>query len=252
MPAPTAPSLPGFFQLQSFDCLASSNDEAKRQAAEGAPEGTLIVCRRQSAGRGRRGRRWESPPGNLYASLLLRPGRLPPEAAQLAFVAAVALTEALGRWLAPERTRLKWPNDVLVDGAKVAGILAESASGAGGPVDWLVLGIGVNIESHPTGPGYDATSLHALGKAVSAAEVLAALAPALESWYRRWCREGFAPVRGAWLAQAHGLGAQVSARAAAGVVEGIVECLDRDGALIVRRADGGQARIEAGEVLFVS
>jgi BirA family biotin operon repressor/biotin-[acetyl-CoA-carboxylase] ligase len=243
--------LPPFFRAERFESLASTSDEAKRLAQSGAPEGTLVTAARQTGGRGRRGRLWQSPPGNLYASLLLRPDCPAAAAAQLSFAAAVALGEALERWLAPERVRLKWPNDVLADGGKLAGILAESASGPGGRVDWLVLGIGVNVARHPTDLAYSATSLHALGAAeVTADAVLAALAPNLESWYRRWREQGFGPLREAWLGRAHGLGRPLRASLAQGTVEGVFEDLDAGGALLLRTAAGGHGRIEAGEIHF--
>lgn len=243
--------LPGSFRPQLYESLDSTNNEAKRQAAAGAPEGTLIVARQQRSGRGRHGRSWQSPPGNLYCSLLLRPPGQLQTAAQLSFVAAVALAQTLDSWIDGARIALKWPNDVLVDGAKISGILLESAAGPGGRVDWLVLGVGVNIASHPADPVRPSISLHAAGVGGTAAdEVLRRLTAAFEPWYACWREQGFAPVHRAWSARASGLGAPIRAQLTSGIVEGIFEGLDAGGALLYRTAGGEQSRIEAGEVYF--
>jgi len=156
------PRLSGFYRLLSFAAIDSTNEEAKRQAAAGAPEGTLIWARAQQAGRGRRGRPWVSEPGNLYMSLLLRPDRAAPAAAQLGFAAALAVGEAALPLLpASAALAYKWPNDVLIDGRKTSGILLESQAAGEGRLDWLVVGIGVNLVSFPEGAEYPATSLAA-------------------------------------------------------------------------------------------
>lgn len=227
--------LPAFYRLQVFEELASTNDEAKRLAAAGAPEGALIVARRQTAGRGRSGRVWESPPGNLYFSLLLRPGRPPAESAQLSFVTALALSDAL-----PAPTALKWPNDILARGRKLCGILLE------GSADALVVGCGVNVESAPPG----ATCLRAEGADAAPETVLAAFCEAFLPWRRRWAEEGFAPIREAWLARAHGLGAAVTARLGRETLHGVFADLDGDGALVLDLGAGNRRRIAAGEVYF--
>lgn len=227
--------LPAFYRLHVFEELASTNDEAKRLAAEGEPEGALILARRQTAGRGRSGRHWESPPGNLYFSLLLRPDRPPAETAQLSFVAALAVADAVG-----VPTTLKWPNDVLARGRKLCGILLEGSAGA------LVVGCGVNVESAPEG----AACLRAEGSGASADQALAAFCSAFLAWRQRWAEEGFAPVRAAWLARAHGLGAAVTARLGAKTLRGAFVDLDGDGALVLDLGAGEQRRVAAGEVYF--
>ena len=144
------PELPAFYRLLAYEQIDSTNEEAKRLAAAGAPAGTLVWAGEQLAGRGRRGRGWASPPGNLYVSLLLRPACPPAQACQLNFVAAVALAEAVSALLpAGAGVALKWPNDVLVGGAKVSGILLEASAALDRSIDWLVIGAGVNIASHP-------------------------------------------------------------------------------------------------------
>jgi BirA family transcriptional regulator, biotin operon repressor / biotin---[acetyl-CoA-carboxylase] ligase len=240
-------AVPGWHRI-TLDAVGSTNDEAKRLAGEGAPDRTLVTARRQEGGRGRRGRVWSSPEGNLYVSFVLRHGRTPSVAAQLSFVAAVALAEALCALL-PDgvAVRCKWPNDILLDGAKVAGMLLET-EGEGG---WLVVGIGVNIRHEPERPLYPATSLLAKSAAgIGPEEVLAHFLPAFDRWYGRWSAQGFAPVRAGWLAAAHGVGGPVTVRLETSSMEGRFVDLDADGALLLERSDGTVTRVTAGDVHF--
>lgn len=245
----TGAGLPGFFRLHGFDALDSTNEEAKRQAAAGAPAGTLISARTQQAGRGRRGRSWVSVPGNLYMSILLRPERSAAASAQLGFASALAVGEAVLPLLPPAvALAYKWPNDVLLDGRKISGILLESQAAGEGRIDWLVLGIGVNIASFPETSEFPATSLVAVGaSAVAVGTLLEAVAGRFHFWYERWLDHGFAPLRQAWLAWAHGLGQPIRVRLPQGESEGIFTGLDNEGALLL---DIGTARrrITAGEV----
>jgi len=168
-------SLPAGWSLIALDSVESTNDEAKRRAERGAADGTVVCARAQTAGRGRRGRRWSSPEGNLYVSIILRTDKPPAEAAQLSLATGLALAEAL-EGLLPEgvTVRCKWPNDVLVDGCKIAGILLESSGAA--RVDWIVVGCGVNVVSHPDLAAYPATDLSAAGcDGVTVERVLEAL-----------------------------------------------------------------------------
>ena len=245
----SASLLPAFFHRHDFDALDSTNDEAKRRARAGAPEGTLIVARQQSSGRGRRGRTWQSPEGNLYCSLVLRPERRLTEAAQLSFVAAVALAETLTNWLPAERIGLKWPNDVLVDGAKISGILLESEVQSEGRADWIVVGVGVNLASCPVGLDRPAAALNDVaGTTITADALLAALALDFVAWYDRWVEQGFVPVRAAWLAHAAFLNEQIAVRLPEGDTGGIFEGLDADGSMLLRLEDGRQRQITVGEV----
>jgi hypothetical protein len=156
----TGPQLPQGYVLHAFDRVESTNDEARRLAEQGAAAGAVVVAAEQVKGRGRHGRAWASPPGNLYASLLLRPDCRIAAAAQLSLVASLALAEALVALAPPDAdVRVKWPNDVLVRGAKVAGLLLESASAAHERVAWVVVGSGVNIASAPADTLYPATAL---------------------------------------------------------------------------------------------
>lgn len=250
-PGVEGPDLPAFFQPIYFESVTSTNDEAKKRARTGAPEGTLVVAREQRAGRGRGGRQWTSKPGNLYMSLLLRPAGNAATVAQISFLAAVALATALVK-IAPNLTpRLKWPNDVLIDGAKISGILLESSAQAGGGVGWLVLGMGVNVAHYPDDAGQAATSLHALGASdCTGHSLLAALAPALLHWLSIWREAGFTPLRQAWLDRAAGLGGPVRVRLANEEFSGTFRDLDSNGSLIVELSDGSLRHVTAGEVFL--
>jgi BirA family biotin operon repressor/biotin-[acetyl-CoA-carboxylase] ligase len=249
----TAPRLASFYRLVALDEIDSTNAEAQRRAAAGAPAGTLIWARRQTAGRGRRGRAWQSPPGNLAFSLLLRPAVDPAAAATLGFVAGLALVDAVDGLLPAGRSsRLKWPNDVLVDGRKLAGILLEAAAGGGQALDHVVIGIGVNIAAHPDDLPYPATSLSASGGTANAAAVLAAFAERFLPLYRNWESEGFAAIRASWLARAHGYGGPVTVRLDHATLEGRFAALDGQGALLLETADGGRRTVTAGDLFFAA
>jgi BirA family biotin operon repressor/biotin-[acetyl-CoA-carboxylase] ligase len=246
--------LPPPYTLIAFDEIDSTNAEARRRADAGAAEGTLIVARRQSAGRGRRGREWVSPDGNLYMSLILRPDQALESAANLSFVAAVAMAEALAGLVPPMvAISLKWPNDVLIHGHKCAGLLLESAARTPGTLDWLVVGIGVNVSSHPDDVPYPATDLaHEGAVDVTPEAVVEAFARHFLRWSDRWVDEGFTPVRAAWLAMAHGLGEAIDVRLEEETIHGVFKGLDDDGTLLVTLEDGGTRRVVAGDVFPVS
>lgn len=242
-----APELAPPFRLIAYEQIGSTNDEAKRLAEAGADHGTVVWAAEQTAGRGRRGRYWHSPRGNLHSSFLLFPRCPLHEAAQLGFVTAVALREALREICPVGRFECKWPNDVLCHGLKVAGILLETA----GQADWMVVGVGVNVVAAPDPALYPATCLRGVGCPATAGEVLAALCRNFGVWYDTWRQQGFPPVREAWLAGACGLGRPAEARLADGeVVRGIFAGLDAGGALLLTSADGGQRSVLAGDVFF--
>jgi BirA family biotin operon repressor/biotin-[acetyl-CoA-carboxylase] ligase len=243
------PRLPEGFRLHRFATLGSTNDEAKALARAGAPEGTLVWADEQTAGRGRRGRTWLSPPGNLYLSLVLRPEGAPARAAQLGFVAALGLGDALAALAGPAlKLRYKWPNDLLVNGRKLAGILLESENAAGDRVDFVVAGIGVNIVAAPEDVEFPATSLAAEGVAgVTPAVLLGGFVRHFETWAGRWREAGFAPVRAAWLKRASGLGEPIRVRLERSTLCGRFLDLDDDGALVLD-GEQGRRRIAAGEV----
>ena len=237
-----------------LDTVDSTNAEARRRAPLiDAP--TWIMARAQTAARGRRGRPWATTTGNLAATLVMRPGLDPQAAGLRSFVAALALFDALvavtGR---PGAFALKWPNDVLLYGGKLAGILLESA-GVGGQVSYLAIGIGVNLA---TVPGADAVEPGALrpvslasetGLCIPPEEFLPPLATAFAQWEDRLQTRGFAPLRAAFMAHAANVGARVEARTGAEVISGRFDSLDETGALIVI-TDRGRRAIPAAEVFF--
>jgi BirA family transcriptional regulator, biotin operon repressor / biotin---[acetyl-CoA-carboxylase] ligase len=243
------PRLPVSYRLVPYDTIGSTNDEAKRLAKDGAEEGTLVWALEQTAGRGRHGRAWASPRGNLYASLILRPRCPLDQAAQLGFVGALAVGDTLGSIFERlEGLSYKWPNDVLVDGSKLAGILLESESRLGEGPDFVVIGVGINLASSPTGTQFPATSCaeQGLGR-VSPETALEAFCRHFQAWVRRWREEGFAPVRAAWRASAMSLGEPIRARLEAATLHGRFIDIDQHGALLLEAA-GEIRRISAGEI----
>jgi BirA family biotin operon repressor/biotin-[acetyl-CoA-carboxylase] ligase len=236
------PVLPDGWTLVALDSVGSTNDEAAQLADAGSPEGTVVWSREQTGGRGRRGRVWASPVGNLYTSTILRPDCPAQRAAELGFAAALAVADIVP---AGREVRVKWPNDVLVDGGKIAGILLESAIGQTGQVQHVVAGIGVNVGFAPQLPEMRYPG-SALGGSVEAA--LEKLTAALAARLAEWRREGFETVRAAWLAKAGPLGAEVDVKLGEGLVRGRFAGLDREGALLLDTATGPR-KIVSGELL---
>jgi BirA family biotin operon repressor/biotin-[acetyl-CoA-carboxylase] ligase len=247
-----APTLPAGWHLDARVTVGSTNEEAKRLALGGAAEFTMVWALKQTSGRGRRGRSWTSPSGNLYLSVVLRPDVSPGEAAQIGFVAAVALADTLREILPPAATiSLKWPNDVLVNRRKVSGILPEIVTtAANGRVETLVLGMGVNVANHPEQTTWPATDLKEAGVRVELEVLLERLASALDHWIRRWHAEGFVPVRQRWKEQTLPLGEAVELRLDGRVLAGRFLDIDGEGALVLGSADGTRQLIRAGEVFF--
>ena len=237
--------------LVRLDVIDSTSDEAQRRAQAGEPGPVWITARRQTAARGRRGRAWAAPEGNLSATCLMRPSGSPAQAALHSFAACLAVAE-LFETLAPgAQVALKWPNDALLNGRKAAGVLLESA-GAGARVDWLTVGVGVNLAHHPAAePGaWPPTSIAAeTGAAPDPDAALTLLAAGFARWAGRLADAGFAPLRLAWLARAARLGQKIAARLPQETVEGVFADLDATGALVL--AQGGRTRrIQAADVFF--
>jgi BirA family biotin operon repressor/biotin-[acetyl-CoA-carboxylase] ligase len=237
-------------RLVSLDTVGSTNAEAFARARAGERGPLWITARRQTAGRGRRGRPWVSEPGNLYASLLLSDPAPPQRAAELSLVAALAVHDALverAPMLGP-RLEVKWPNDILCDGAKLAGILVEGESLPGRPLA-AVIGIGVNCAHCPPSTPYPATSLAEAGALVAPDSLAQALAGTMAQRLAEWDRgESFAATRAAWLRRAAGLGAPARVLLPERELAGIAETLDESGRLVLRLADGTVERIAAGEM----
>ncbi len=214
-------------------------------AATGLEEGVWLRAGRQTGGRGRQGRAWSSPEGNLYASTLVRIRPTDPPAATLALVAAVALEETVSAY-APGMALLKWPNDLLIDGAKLSGILLERAG------DAVVIGIGVNLAHHPVDTDRVATSLSRYNIAVAPEDFVETLAEAFARWIERWRGEGIDIVRRRWVEHAHRPGSPLTARLPDGSsIDGLFDGLDGEGALILRLADGTRRVIHAGDVFLL-
>lgn len=245
--APAAPVL-------AYPSLDSTNAEARRLAEAGEVGPVWISAAVQTAGKGRRDRAWIALSGNLSATLLLTLDRQPAEAAQLAFVAALAVADLASAYVPPTLVSLKWPNDVLLGGAKVCGVLIESG-GAGQDGLWLAVGVGMNLVRAPADTEFPAAALadHLrvdVARPPTPEAALAVLAEAFADWQDRWEREGFGVIRAAWTARAAGLGQTCTARLDREAVTGMAEGLDDDGALILRTQDGVARRITAGDVFF--
>lgn len=237
-------------RLEWLDETSSTNSLARERAEAGERGPLWIAARRQIAGRGRRGRAWSGLDGNLFATGLYTLSDDPQRAAQLSFVAALAvgdLCDAAG--VAFERTRLKWPNDVLIDGRKLAGILLESGKAPGGGL-WLAVGIGVNITVAPENVERPATSLAGLRAEMTRERALDILARAFDTYFAFWFRDGFGPIRDRWLVRAFGLGETCQARLNDETVTGIFADLGPDGSLRLDLARGERRFISAGEVFF--
>jgi BirA family biotin operon repressor/biotin-[acetyl-CoA-carboxylase] ligase len=235
---------PDGYRKAEHATLDSTNEEAKRLAVTGEAGPVWIRAAQQTAGRGRQGRTWESLTGNLAATLLLTPARPQAEWPQLSFAAAIATADMAAGFAPAAHIAVKWPNDVLADGKKLAGILLERA----GPA--LAIGIGVNLACFPAGAEFPATSLADLGAVPPAPDAaLTALAAQFAKWYEVWSAHGFAPLRDAWLARAAGLGARIRARLPGEERHGVFEGIDATGALLLKEGTGTRA-ISAGDVFF--
>lgn len=232
--------------IATVPVTGSTNDDLLLAAHAGAAEGSWLRAERQEQGKGRLGRVWLSPAGNLSASTIVRLQPHDPAAATLALVAAVALEEVASAYAGAGRLQLKWPNDLMAGGAKLAGILLERTE------DAVVIGFGVNLLAHPDAIDRPTTSLRELGHgAPEPAAFLGELAVTIARWLARWRTEGMSPVRDRWLARAHPLGTALAVAGAEGAIEGLFDGLELDGTLRLRRSDGTLALIHAGDVRLI-
>lgn len=232
--------------IRTVEETGSTNADMLALAASDAAEGLWLRAVRQSGGRGRQGRAWQSPAGNFYGSTLVRLRSGDPAAATLALVAAVALADAVRVHAPTPALSIKWPNDLLLGGAKLAGILLERTG------DVVVVGAGVNLAHHPVDLDRPVTSLAAHGPAPEPGVFAQTLAECFARWLGRWRGEGLGVIRDAWTARAHPPGTALVASLPDGErVEGLFERLDAAGALILRLADGRVRAIHAGDIFLI-
>jgi BirA family biotin operon repressor/biotin-[acetyl-CoA-carboxylase] ligase len=238
-------------RILAYEDIDSTNAEARRLAEAGETGPLWITALRQHAGRGRRGRAWETGEGNLAATFLFASPMAAGEAAQMSFVAALAVADLACAFVPAAQVSLKWPNDPLIGGRKTAGILVESGALAGGGL-WLAVGCGVNLAHPPVNPERPATAFaeHMSSPPPQPRAALEILAAAMARWRALWEARGFAPIAEAWTERAHGLGQSCVARLPTETLAGIAEALEPDGALRLRLADGAVRRITAGDVFF--
>lgn len=238
--------------VEVFDEIDSTILEARRRAERGELGPVWLVAKRQTAGRGRRGRPWSSLEGNLLATYLFATTRPPQEIALLGFATGVALAETIDAIVGAGSATLKWPNDVFIDGAKASGILIDSGALPGGGL-WAALAVGVNLASAPAGLDQLTISLRAVlppdAPAPEPLAFLSQLRPRLESWVARTQSEGFEPLRRAWLARAHGLGQMARVVQGDQVIEGRIVGISTRGELELD-TDAGPRRIAAGDVFL--
>ncbi len=241
----------------AFDVLDSTNSALRRMVEAGteAAEGLIVTAKAQTAGRGRSGRAWASPVGNLYASFLIESPEGFTRASELGFVAAVAVIATI-QVLLPDRgsddaLRCKWPNDVLFEGSKVSGILLETTHAPDTAGIYVVLGIGLNLVpvTLPQAP-YPITSLAEHGGHISRVQALEALAKQLAHYLEVWRQQGFAPIRQFWLDHAAGLNESIRVQLPSETVSGRYIDIDIDGALVLQENSGQRRRILAGDVIF--
>jgi len=237
-----------------LDETDSTNAEARRRAEAGEVGPLWITARRQTDGRGRRGRKWESESGNLASTLLLLTRKSPAEAAQLTFAASLAVADLLDRYVPPALVTIKWPNDVLLDGRKTSGILIESGPAPSGGL-WLAVGIGVNLSQTPGETERPATCIaehlaNGIVSSPSVEEAAKALAETFGVWLDRWTTLGFQPILDAWTARTPGLHGPCTARLTHETLVGVADGVEVDGSLRLKLPDGSLRVISAGDVFF--
>ncbi|MBM6595784.1 biotin--[acetyl-CoA-carboxylase] ligase [Microvirga pudoricolor] len=246
------------YRLLSLQATESTNDDALRAARAGEPGQLWIVAGEQRAGRGRHGRQWSSPPGNLYSSLLLIDPCEAAVAPLLSFVAGLALHEAIEAvtGIGAPRLALKWPNDLLLDGAKVSGLLLEGHRLPGSNALAIILGIGINVAFAPAGTPYPANTLQDVRPGLDRETTFAALSASFARTFAAWRRTmganasgSFSAIRALWLERAAGLGQEVVLRLPSGERRGVFEGMDPAGRLQLRGPDG-LSLIDAGDLYF--
>lgn len=242
------------FNLQTLQTVDSTNAEAIRRLNRNDPSvssNTVIHALQQTGGRGRRGRHWFSPVGNLYCTFVVRPDIKIKAAANAGYVMALAVYDFIAAFASSDTgIQTKWPNDVLLNGKKTSGILLESSANKHGDLEWLVIGVGINIEVFPDQTSFPSTALRHEGLTpVSVSVSVGRLARCFSTWYDTWCREGFESIRGPWIERARGIGDEITVRLENGELSGMFSGIDQTGALLLHR--GNETRvISAGDVFF--
>lgn len=228
--------------IETIDHTGSTNSDLMERAANGVPEGFWLRAKSQGAGRGRSAREWVSPIGNIYTSTIVRLRPDDPPATDLAFVAAVALFDSINHFLDDREVMIKWPNDILVNGAKICGILLERTD------DAIIMGTGVNLSHSPQNIERAVTSIAELeGYAPNADDFMILLAENFAHWLNIWRTDGFSVVRKYWLANAHRIGQKIAHREYVGTFDG----LNKDGACLLRTDDGAIIAVNAGDIFLL-
>ncbi len=240
------------FDKRHYRSVGSTNDIARNLADEGCFEGVVVTADEQIQGRGRTGASWSSPVGNLYQSLVLRPKVSPSIAGQLSFVTSLALHQAITSLLPEQDCLCKWPNDVLCDGAKIAGILLESKLHPSGSLNWIIIGMGVNVAHKPSEAPYRVVKVNELtgGASISTDELHSEFLRAFAALYASWLDFGFSGIRRLWLERAKGLGQPVRVRLPKEERHGLFGGIDENGALVLQYGDGTEDLISAGAVFY--
>lgn len=242
-------------KLYYFLQTGSTNDEAYRLGVEGLPEGTVVIAESQTKGKGRMQRIWHSPAGsNIYTSLVLRPHLRPAAAPQISLVAGVAVAELLEQYC-PGRVELKWPNDVLVEGKKICGILAQMKT-AGEDIDFVVVGIGINVNirqsQFPEEISKTATSLSLeTGREITRPDLIIGLYENFAKWYKKLTQNGFDAIKNKWLRMTPMIGQNVQIMFQNEKVMGKALDLADDGSLIILTADGEKLEVSAGDATIL-
>lgn len=242
-------------QLHHYEEIGSTNDEAFRLGIKGAPEGTALIAESQRAGKGRMQRSWYSPAGvNIYTSVILRPGFEAARAGQMSIAAGVAVAETLDPYC-PGNVRIKWPNDILIGGKKVCGILAQMKT-TGSAIDFVVVGIGINVNIRPRQFSRDireiATSLiMETGREIPRQELIISLYENMAKWYRELIQNGFNPVKEKWLSLSSMIGKPVSVMFREEAVSGKAVGLAEDGSLILQTARNETVCVSAGDATLL-
>jgi BirA family biotin operon repressor/biotin-[acetyl-CoA-carboxylase] ligase len=233
--------------IEQHKTVKSTQDIVKGMAAIGQPEGMVVQATEQTGGQGRHGREWVSEKGNLYISLLLRPSCSVQNIGQISLVAGLAVAETIRAHIdKADKLVLKWPNDILIDGEKCAGILIETSLTGNTAVEWVALGIGINVENAPPGLG-SCLKDHAENP-VKLADLRATLLKEINKYYIQWIQDGIEAIRKQWLEIAHKKGTALRIRVGAQIERGIFYDIDEQGNLLLHDSDLRLKKITAGEV----